>query len=148
LAARPGYTLVFMGVYAVLFLCLVVLRPTGYTPPLILFILIAVLVIDLSGIKRLVRRARRALERGECPDCGYELGGTKGFVLSDAAGDLNIGPRRCPECGSPWPLLPPPVWEPRGGPICAECRYDLAGLPLDAPCPECGHAGRTIGRAR
>mgnify|MGYP006434195335 CR=1 FL=1 len=30
----------------------------------------------------------------------------------------------------------PNVWAPAGE--CASCRYDLTGLPADAPCPECG----------
>jgi hypothetical protein len=146
LTARPFYTLLFTGAYALLFLAMLVLRASGYTLLVIVSASIGVLVADLSAIKRLVRRARRALENGDCPDCGYELSGARGFVLPDAEGDLNLGPPRCPECGAPWPLLPPPVWRPPGVAACAKCRYDLTGLPADALCPECGHAGRTIAK--
>jgi hypothetical protein len=62
-------------------------------------------------IARLRRRAacRRAIERHGCPDCGYDLTGAPEPIDRAMLRGLSAGPNRCPECGSPWPLLPPPV---------------------------------------
>ena len=62
------------------------------------------------------RRARRrhfwgywrALELGFCPGCGYDLSGLS-HLESRGSTLLDVGPERCPECGAPWPLVPPPV---------------------------------------
>lgn len=50
-------------------------------------------------------RLRRALGSGVCPDCGYSLV-TAAFSGSERL--KLIGPKRCAECGSKWPLVPPP----------------------------------------
>jgi len=62
------------------------------------------------GIKRKLgfgttSRLRRALRSRMCPDCGYPLV-TAAFSESERL--KLIGPRRCAECGSAWPLVPPP----------------------------------------
>ncbi len=49
----------------------------------------------------------RALKRQFCPDCKYDLRGCDPGLAPDLLLGLNIGPKRCPECGSHWPLLPP-----------------------------------------
>lgn len=61
--------------------------------------------------RRLEARLLAALEGAGCPDCGYPLLGVLGRPAGDDLARLP-GPRRCAECGSPWPLLPPPL--PRG----------------------------------
>jgi hypothetical protein len=68
---------------------------------------------------RASRRAERpelgeALERGLCPDCGYELGGLPPALTAGALAGLDVGPASCPECGGRWPRVPPPAPE-RGG---------------------------------
>lgn len=50
-------------------------------------------------------RLVRALRCRECPDCGYNLRSIPTFVGGDPT---VIGPPVCPECGSPWPLVPSP----------------------------------------
>jgi len=65
------------------------------------------------GVKRVLgfgttSRLMRAMHSYACPDCGYLL------VTSEFSGSRRlrlIGPRWCTECGSIWPLVPPP----RGG---------------------------------
>lgn len=57
----------------------------------------------------LVKRARASLRLGRCPDCGYDLAGVPGVSVRDGERAVSIGPRRCPECGAPWPLLPPAI---------------------------------------
>ncbi len=50
-------------------------------------------------------RTRRTLVFSLCPDCEYSL-----KELPDAIelpGDERTGPIVCPECGCPWPLIPP-----------------------------------------
>lgn len=51
-------------------------------------------------------RLRRALRTGDCPDCGSTLFGRTAFPQIAALSI--VGPRVCWECGSPWPLVPPP----------------------------------------
>jgi hypothetical protein len=59
--------------------------------------------------RRLLTRLGRSLERGACPDCGYDLSRVPAaFPIETTAGGP-VGPRRCVECGCPWPLVPPPV---------------------------------------
>lgn len=50
----------------------------------------------------------RAIVDHTCPACEYDLSG----LMADEVGGrglLRIGPANCPECGAPWPLVPPPV---------------------------------------
>jgi predicted Zn-ribbon and HTH transcriptional regulator len=62
-------------------------------------------------IVRARRRAacRLAMERGYCPDCGYDLRGVPEPIDPVKLRGQSAGPSRCPECSSPWPLVPPPV---------------------------------------
>jgi hypothetical protein len=50
-------------------------------------------------------RARKRL----CPGCGYDLRGSPPGLPLDRLGGVDVGPRACPECGSVWPLVPPPA---------------------------------------
>ncbi len=47
--------------------------------------------------KRLRRQLADRLEAAQCCDCGYQL----------ELGEDGLGPKRCLECGCPWPLVPP-----------------------------------------
>jgi hypothetical protein len=49
---------------------------------------------------------QRTLRNRCCPDCGYDLVTVKPAFEPSML--HVIGPRACPECGSPWPLVPPP----------------------------------------
>jgi hypothetical protein len=60
----------------------------------------ALVVVVGSGVllnipRQRFRRLHAALLDSRCPDCGYDL--TRPPELADV----------CPECGSPWPLVPP-----------------------------------------
>jgi hypothetical protein len=57
---------------------------------------------------RIRRRLRGALARVSCPDCGYDLRGLAPAVSRAQLDGVSTGPERCPECGSLWPLIPPP----------------------------------------
>lgn len=63
------------------------------------FIIALVTGFSLMGWhgKRLRGRLADRLEAGQCCDCGYQL----------ERGLEGIGPKRCVECGCPWPLVPP-----------------------------------------
>lgn len=50
-----------------------------------------------------------SLQSRSCPDCGYPLGDIPPGIDPSLLGGVNAGPARCHECGTPWPLVPPPV---------------------------------------
>lgn len=52
------------------------------------------------------RRLHRTLTSGACPDCAYDLTGSLPAIEPSIFGGQSVGPRTCPECGVPWPLLP------------------------------------------
>ncbi len=80
--------------------------PFGFVTPFILLQAFIYLVPSLVASHRL-KRLRRSLEELSCPDCGYPLAD---FALGSWRGHevQGLGPRRCTECGCPWPLVPPP----------------------------------------
>src|SRR5690606_39549887 len=57
------------------------------------------------------RRTLRRLDSLSCPDCGYSLHSAPNAIDPARLGGLPSGPVACPECGSPWPLIPPPTTE-------------------------------------
>lgn len=66
------------------------------------------LITHFYFVLRIRRRLRGALDQVNCPDCGYDLRGSVAAIPARPLDRLTIGPERCPECGSLWPLLPPP----------------------------------------
>ena len=50
-------------------------------------------------------RIRRTLVFSLCPDCEYSLAELPDAI--ELPGDERTGPAICPECGCPWPLIPP-----------------------------------------
>lgn len=48
----------------------------------------------------------RTLRDRTCASCDYELSGHDDAIPPTALGGWKIGPRRCPECGALWPLVP------------------------------------------
>lgn len=55
-----------------------------------------------------LNRVKASLTKPICPDCGYSL--NRGKEVADHDGNpVHFGPPRCPECGTPWPLIPAPV---------------------------------------
>ncbi|GEM_PF-2464820 len=50
-----------------------------------------------------------ALDARLCPDCGMRLEGQAPAVRAELIGGVDVGPRRCPRCDCPWPVLPPPA---------------------------------------
>lgn len=45
--------------------------------------------------------------KDRCPRCRYDLSGLRD-ALFPLVVSVRLGPRRCPECGEPWPLIPEP----------------------------------------
>lgn len=88
------------------------LRSTSAARRLSLGGILASAVLVSAGIARtefLRRRALRRLESRSCPDCGYRLQGAPAAVAPKLLKGVPSGPVACPECGSPWPLIPPPT---------------------------------------
>ncbi len=56
---------------------------------------------------RRVKRVQASLTQRCCPDCGYSLVGVPPGLPALGERGHAVGPARCPECGSPWPLVPP-----------------------------------------
>ena len=50
-------------------------------------------------------RVRRTLVFSLCPDCEYSLGELPDTI--EFSNGERTGPAICPECGCPWPLVPP-----------------------------------------
>jgi hypothetical protein len=72
------------------------------------FLLIGI-PIDLKGRRR--RRVFASLVDDTCPTCGYDLSNLASVPIGDE--NVRLGPPACPECGAPWPLVPPPApWMP------------------------------------
>jgi hypothetical protein len=47
-----------------------------------------------------------------CPDCGHSLGDVPPALRTELVRGVDVGPRRCPSCSSPWPMVPPPAGLP------------------------------------
>lgn len=85
-----GAGLVTLGGSAIVSMALVIAWLTGWMSP-----------IDDSLWAR--------FESGRCPSCGYDLRALACPIPLTLTGGVDLGPARCPECGSAWPLVPPPV---------------------------------------
>lgn len=75
-------------------------------------ILIFVAVLVIIGIATLSRRNRIQrtvwnIEQRTCPACSYDLTGVEAGIGPELTEEFHFGPRRCPECGMHWPLVPP-----------------------------------------
>ncbi len=108
----------------VLLLCLlggIVLTGGSIVRPILLWSTIILVGLGSRVIRRRGRRLLEtqgqplnvydlgaSLEKRECPDCGYGLTGVPS-ALGATAMNVDVGPRQCPECVSPWPLVPPPA---------------------------------------
>lgn len=81
---------------------------TGPRPLIIAAALLGALILLALPLhaRTRARRARltRSLRDRACPDCNYNLAGAPEGLPGSLA-----GPRTCPECGAPWPLVPPPA---------------------------------------
>jgi hypothetical protein len=69
--------------------------------------LLVIIAIPFDLRNRQRRRAFSALRHDICATCGYDLSGQAMQPLGDEM--VRLGPPACPECGAPWPLVPPPV---------------------------------------
>jgi hypothetical protein len=70
------------------------------------FLAVSVPAVFLERHRRREERARRErLTRPLCPACAYDLTGLED-ALPRAWVVGRSGPRRCPECGEVWPLVP------------------------------------------
>jgi hypothetical protein len=83
----------------------------------LIFAAIIALVFIRGRRQNLAASLMDAIEHRACPACGYDLNGSPDGIEPDLVLDTRTGPRVCPECGTPWPLLPPPA---PGGPISGE----------------------------
>lgn len=107
--AGRGVVLTLIGVTFVMALGLLALAATT-SPLLAAPILLLWAPLGYLGWRRLNHRRTltgRAASRC-CPDCGFDLAGTPAGIDAEAFG-VDVGPRRCPECGALWPLVPPPA---------------------------------------
>lgn len=63
--------------------------------------------------RRYWRRASRFLTEPRCLDCGYGFAGLEERLVTWEDLTVNLGPACCPECGAPWPMIPPqPLSDP------------------------------------
>lgn len=101
--------LVFAGLVAWLAVLLGVTLVVGWIMALA-FVGVSVPALLLELHRRKSERARRARATGlVCPKCAYDLAGL-GDDLPREWVVGSSGPRRCPECGAPWPMVLREVW--------------------------------------
>lgn len=93
----------------------------------------AVLTVRLLLLHHPLSRLIDAIDHRRCPDCGYDLTGAPPAIDPTRLAGADVGPRLCPECGSPWPLLPPP----------ATCSIDTLPPSLRRPIPARPQASQT-----
>jgi hypothetical protein len=76
-------------------------------------VLLYVAIGFLFTSRRTGQNADAARLRGCCPDCDFSLAGLERPLplrtLTHEGRPLDIGPALCPECGTHWPLIPPPT---------------------------------------
>lgn len=68
------------------------------------------IIASLVRASWLRRRVAKLAKSRLCPDCGHDLNGTPAGIRAELLGGVDVGPRRCVECGVAWPLVPPEVW--------------------------------------
>lgn len=71
----------------------------------ILAVIFVVFVIRALVVESRRKHAAAAINSEACPSCSYDLTGLPNVIPISLVG-LPTGPRRCPECGEPWPLVP------------------------------------------
>lgn len=95
-----------------------VLRGTlGSAAPLVSIVVMYAAIFYVFTSRKTCKNADAARRRGCCPDCGFSLQGLDRpaafarVASANAASDqpIDIGPERCPECATAWPLVPPPT---------------------------------------
>jgi len=74
--------------------------------PAVLGLFVVYALYSWGSIRWFNRRLCKRMLKQQCPDCGYDATALPpAFTHEELAW---IGPVRCSECGSPWPLIPPP----------------------------------------
>lgn len=74
--------------------------------PFLLLPMLALVALYLHGSLLPARLAQAAANR-TCPDCNYPLGNLPSPFAGASGPLIPSGPERCPECGTPWPMIPP-----------------------------------------
>lgn len=79
---------------------------------LVMFLGVVGVVLSLTALRFLRDKMPResvvlATLAGDCPHCGHGLAGLPDGLPGKVLRGLRTGPRRCPECGAWWPLVPP-----------------------------------------
>lgn len=78
----------------------------GLHMPFLLSPMLALVALYLHGSLLPARLARAAVSQ-HCPDCSYPLGDLPTPFNGAPGPPIRSGPERCPECGTPWPMIPP-----------------------------------------
>lgn len=94
--------------FAVLVWCLFMLSPLSVSAQMsnagliLILLLVSYFVCYRVARRRMLVRLRSALSTPACPRCNYDL---SSYIPISQQSE----PRRCPECGCPHPLAPPPI---------------------------------------
>lgn len=70
---------------------------------------IAAITASRRRLGRALRETTESLSQAQCPDCSYTLAAIPNAIDPALLNGISTGPARCPECGTHWPLVPPPV---------------------------------------
>jgi len=71
--------------------------------------LVAALVWPIIRLRKNATTSGRVLTFTVCPDCNYMLGNLRSAIPPEHDARFWLGPEHCPECGSWWPMVPPPM---------------------------------------
>lgn len=67
------------------------------------------LLVPLFSLRKSVVTTAHICQNKVCPDCSYLLGNLPSAIPQEYGSDFWLGPQHCPECGSWWPMVPPPL---------------------------------------
>lgn len=105
-----GVTLVFVVYLGFMLFAAHVFRLGGGAAIIPVCLVMALLIPNV--VRRTTRNADKAQLSRACPDCGFSLAGMPALVMTNPinpAETIDAGPAKCPECGTHYPLVPPPT---------------------------------------
>lgn len=106
-AASSGKMAILLASWMVPAIALPLLAPQSSFASLVVLVPFVGLFGLLAFVHVASRRHQSRLLNRCCVDCGYTLDHLPSMLSPLDGAAVDTGPARCPECGCPWPLIPP-----------------------------------------
>ncbi|MBX3404318.1 MAG: hypothetical protein KF699_12985 [Phycisphaeraceae bacterium] len=106
-AASSGKMSVLLTFWMVPAIALPLLSPQSSFAPLVTLVPFLGMFGLMAFVSTASRRHQSRLLNRCCLDCGYALDHLPSTISTLEGVAVDTGPERCPECGCPWPLVPP-----------------------------------------